>query len=123
MIALESQYPMPRLRRVLRPWLLAVAVPLALGACGDADSALAPTAKPAAEPATAPSEAVTPGDALALTTAQRIAFMSYRYSSDPDLFTMDPLGATSSTSSARRRTRAAPPGPTTTSASPWCARA
>ena len=48
MFTLESQHPTPRLRRALLPWLLAVAVPMALSACDGADNPLAPTDEPAA---------------------------------------------------------------------------
>ena len=95
MFTLESQHPTPRLRRALLPWLLAVAVPMALSACDGADNPLAPIGEPAAEPTAAPSEAVASGDALALTTGQRIVFISTRNSNQPDLYKVDPQGNSS----------------------------
>ncbi len=98
MFALESQHPMPRLHRLVLPRLLALAVPLALGACGGADSTLAPAEDPLA-PTTelAPTEAIAPENALALTTSQRIVFISYRDPGAPNLtngnvYKIDPLG-------------------------------
>ena len=71
--------------------LLVFALSLVLGACDGADNPLAPTGEPAADPTTAPSEAMASGDALALTTGQRILFLSYKYGA-PEIFKLDPQG-------------------------------
>jgi hypothetical protein len=76
------QLPILRRFRAALARLLTLVVLLALAACEGANDPLAPANEPATDPvkgsATAPSEAVTSGDALALTTGQRIVFTSTR---------------------------------------------
>ncbi len=81
--------PFRRLRPLAR--LAAAAAALSFGACGGADSPLAPTDDapvPPADPGQA--EAATP-DFAALTTTQRIAFISLR-DGKVNLYKMDPSG-------------------------------
>jgi Tol biopolymer transport system component len=83
---------MPRLRRSVLSRLLALAVPLAFGACDSAESPLSPAEDPlapSAEPAS--TEAVSPDNAAALATSQRITFISYRKGS-ADVYKVDPQG-------------------------------
>jgi len=88
----SRHHPMLQSRRSTLPRLLVLALSLALGACDDANDPLAPAEDPPV-PATeaAPNEAVASGDALALTTGQRILFLSYKYGA-PEIYKMDPQG-------------------------------
>ncbi len=86
--------PMPKSRRSPLARLLTLAALAAVGACDTAESPLAPgdesaPSAPVAEPA--PTEAVAGGDIAALTTWQRIAFVSAR-KGGRDIYTMDPQG-------------------------------
>ena len=74
--------------------LLALAVPLALGACGSDDSPLAP-ADPSPTPdeqTLAPAEQTDAPDLLLAGTGQRILFSSARTGAGYDIFRMDPQG-------------------------------
>ena len=90
MFSFESLHPTVRPYRILRPWLLAAALPLSLAACAGADDTLAPAEETATPAVTVPSEDLAPSGAL--TTGQRILFMSYRSSTDPDVYKMTPTG-------------------------------
>ena len=70
--------------------LLIVAASLALGACGDADEPLAPAGPD--DPVDAVGSSPMPVEALAALTSPRIAFVSYRAGSHPDLYLMDQQG-------------------------------
>jgi Tol biopolymer transport system component len=91
----SSRYPLlrsyaPRLGR-----LLALAVPLALGACDGGDSPLAPADAPADAPAEqtfAAADSAPAADLALAGTAQRILFVSTR-AGGYDVFKMDPTGA------------------------------
>ncbi|HEY3011984.1 MAG TPA: hypothetical protein VGJ36_04495 [Gemmatimonadales bacterium] len=85
MFALKSRAAMVHQRRSVLALLLAFAVTLSLAACDGADDLLAPATDPA------PSEALSSGAVLTLTTGQRIAFLSYR-NGHPDIYKMDPQG-------------------------------
>ena len=79
--------------RTLLTRLLAPAVALAVGACGN-EEPLAPSSTEPLSPEPASTiESTVPatGDLAALTTP-RVAFMSYRYNDWPNLFTMTPSG-------------------------------
>jgi Tol biopolymer transport system component len=84
------------LRRLARAYrrILTVAVPAALAGCQGATDSLGPAEPrdPAASATeTAPATAPATGDLAAL-TGLRIAFMSRRFNSSPNVFTMDPTG-------------------------------
>ena len=92
MICSSRQHPMFQSFRALLPWLFFVSATLALGACDGANDPLAPAEDPltvAAQPE--PSNSVASGDALALTTGQRIVFTSTR-NGGYDIYKMDPQG-------------------------------
>ncbi|HUQ14932.1 MAG TPA: hypothetical protein VM094_02670 [Gemmatimonadales bacterium] len=94
MFSLSFQRPMPRLRRSVVPRLLALAVPLALGACDGGENPLAPAADPVApgdSPLAPAAESVAPDYAVTATTAPRLAFASYR-NGNQDIYKMDPQG-------------------------------
>ena len=93
MLSPSSQHPTPRSYHLLVARLLALAIPLAFGACGGDDSPLAPTdPSPApAEQTLAPTEQVAAPDLALVTTGQRILFSSAR-NGGYDLFKMDPQG-------------------------------
>ena len=76
----SSRHPMLRSYRPMVARLLAVAIPLAFGACGGGDSPLAPTdPSPApAEQTLAPAEQTAAPDLALATTGQRILFSSAR---------------------------------------------
>jgi Periplasmic component of the Tol biopolymer transport system len=86
MLSLSSPYPTLRAYRLMVARLLALAVPLAFGACGSDGSPLAP-----ADPSPAAAEPTAAPDLLLATTGQRILFSSFR-NGGHDLFKMDPLG-------------------------------
>ena len=88
MLAQTSPQITRRRRRSALPVLLALAVPLALGACGATDNPLAPAA--ADEPLAPASESAAP-DYVLTGTSQRIVFNSAR-KGGYDIFKMDPLG-------------------------------
>jgi len=94
MLSPSSPHRMLRSSRSGLPRLLFLTVSLALSACDGADSPLAPANDPltsASEPS--PSDAAASGEGLAaLATGQRILFMSYRFSDQPDLYKIDPSG-------------------------------
>jgi dipeptidyl aminopeptidase/acylaminoacyl peptidase len=74
--------------------LLALALPLAFGACGGEDSPLAPTdpSPGPAEQTVAPAEQAGAADLALVATGPHILFSSFR-SGGHDLFKMDPLGS------------------------------
>ncbi len=84
---------MPRLRRSVLPQLLALAVPLALGACNGAESPLAPSneAPDPDEETSVPADQPAAPDLALATTSQRILFSSSR-TGYYDLYKMDPQG-------------------------------
>ena len=96
MFAPRFQHPIGSLRSILFPWLSAMAASLALAACQSDGDTLAPSSDPAEEPAAAPGSVVASGDAMALSTTQRILFMSYPSSGGPTVTKVDPTGTTRS---------------------------
>ena len=92
MPALRFQHPVRSLRSILFAWLPAMAASLALAACQSGDT-LAPTSDPAEERAAAPGPVEASGEAMALSTTQRILFMSYPSSGAPTVTKVDPTGA------------------------------
>jgi Tol biopolymer transport system component len=89
MFAPRFQHPIGSFRSILFPWLPAMAV---LAACQSAGDTLAPASEPAAEPAAASGDVVADGDAISLSTTQRILFMSYPNAGGPTVTKVDPTG-------------------------------
>ena len=94
----SSTHTMLRLRSCGLLRVLALAVPLTIGACDNAESPLGPAEEPVT-PATEPAstDAVAPDYALIGATSQRIAFISYRDPGAPNLangnvYKIDPFG-------------------------------
>jgi Tol biopolymer transport system component len=93
MSPLQSQHPIRSPRSILFAWLPIVAAALALPACQDAADTLAPTSDPAKEPAAAVGDIGASENATALTTTQRILFLSYPNGNPPIVTKVDPTGA------------------------------
>jgi Tol biopolymer transport system component len=92
MSAPSFPHTMRNLHRSALLRLLALAVPLAFGACDGGDSPLAPAEDqlaPVTEPV--PAETVAPDYVIAATTSPRIAFSSYRNGNN-DIYKMDSQG-------------------------------
>jgi Tol biopolymer transport system component len=95
MFALKSQPEGPRLHRFMLLRLIALAVPLALGACDGAENPIAPsgTDEPTAPVQDLPATAGEAGPLEnVLATGQRIVFTSFRNGSQGDLYKMTPQG-------------------------------
>jgi Tol biopolymer transport system component len=92
MLCSSRQHPMLQLFQTLLPRLFFLSATLALAACGDSDSPLAPGGVEEA-PVTADEalQASAPEALAATLSAQRITFASYRNGNE-DIYSMDPQG-------------------------------
>ncbi len=92
MFAPRFQHPIGFLRSILFPWLPAMTAALVLAACESGGDTLAPASDLEEESTAAPSNIVHSGEAMALTTTQRILFMSYPTAGGPTVTKVDPTG-------------------------------
>jgi Tol biopolymer transport system component len=69
-----------------------MAASLILAACQSAGDTLAPASEPVEKPAAASGDVVAEGDAMSLSTTQRILFMSYPSGGGPTVTKVDPTG-------------------------------
>ena len=107
MFAPRFQHPIGTIRYILFPWLPAMAAS-SPSPMPERRRYPRSASDPAEEPAAAPGDVVASGDAMSLSTTQRILFMSYPTSGGPTVTKVDPDRRESSSRLRQRTTRASP---------------